>query len=448
MKKYTEGKKMQKLLCYLAIFFCMAIILPACTKQKKQDKVEETPEAVSQNHAIKAIVTGIDKEKMQITARELDYDVDTILSYDERAVVIDKYGEEINADSIEVGEILNMEYTANEGRLVSANVPEDAWEYKQVEKFSFDNSESAMMLAGRKFQYSSHTFFADDGSMIDSVELNKRDILTVRGVGIKVYSVVRTKGHGYIRLKNYTDFIGGLVSVGTHVVLPIAKNMLITAREGTYRVTLSNKSLVATKTVTVMDGEESVLDFKEYTAQAKNVGKVVFDIQPEGADLYINNTAVDYSEPVMLNYGKYAIRVEMTGYKTYSGIISVEKPNLPLGVDLTTDTSTGDIKVTSSPSGNNSSDIDDKSDKGDADAPTTKKMDSRHTIKVTAPEGAEVYLDDVYKGLVPCSFTKIIGSQTITLSKAGYVTKSVSVDILDDGKNVTLSFGDLVEDDE
>lgn len=53
---------------------------------------------------------------------------------------------------------------------------------------------------------------------------------------------------------------------------------------------------------------------------------------------------------------------------------------------------------------------------------------------MTAPEGAEVYLDNVYKGIVPCKFTKVIGSQTITLSKSGYVTKSYSVDILDDDK--------------
>ena len=70
----------------------------------------------------------------------------------------------------------------------------------------------------------------------------------------------------------------------------------------------------------------------------------------------------------------------------------------------------------------------------------TRKIDSKHTISVTAPEGAEVYLDNVYKGIVPCKFTKVIGSQTITLSKTGYETKSYSIDILDDDKNAKLSF--------
>ena len=70
-------------------------------------------------------------------------------------------------------------------------------------------------------------------------------------------------------------------------------------------------------------------------------------------------------------------------------------------------------------------------------------MDSDHTITVSAPEGAEVYLDNVYKGLAPCTFTKVIGSQTITLRKDGYTTKSYSVDVLDDDQDVKFSFSDL-----
>ena len=82
----------------------------------------------------------------------------------------------------------------------------------------------------------------------------------------------------------------------------------------------------------------------------------------------------------------------------------------------------------------------------DDDNVTTKKIDSNHTITVSAPDGAEVYLDNVYKGLAPCTFTKVIGSQTITLSKPGYQTKSYSVDVLDDNKNVKLGFSELAED--
>lgn len=59
--------------------------------------------------------------------------------------------------------------------------------------------------------------------------------MTVRGVGIHVYSITRTAGHGYVRLTGYEDFTGGMVEVGNRIILPIADNMLITAPAGIYR---------------------------------------------------------------------------------------------------------------------------------------------------------------------------------------------------------------------
>ena len=59
-----------------------------------------------------------------------------------------------------------------------------------------------------------------------------------------------------------------------------------------------------------------------------------------------------------------------------------------------------------------------------------------------------MYLDNVYKGLAPCTFTKVIGSQTITLRKEGYNTKSYSVDVLDDDQDVKYSFSDLTVKEE
>ena len=125
----------------------------------------------------------------------------------------------------------------------------------------------------------------------------------------------------------------------------------------------------------------------------------------------------------------------MTGYQEYSGTLTVANPSKKVTINLI-DEKTDVSDVTEEPDSADDS----------ASATQTKKMDSDHTITVSAPEGVEVYLDNVYKGLAPCTFTKVIGSQTITLRKEGYLTKSYSVDILDDDKNTTLSFSELPED--
>ena len=66
---------------------------------------------------------------------------------------------------------------------------------------------------------------------------------------------------------------------------------------------------------------------------------------------------------------------------------------------------------------------------------------------VESPEGAEVYIDGIYTGIVPVSFAKPEkGSHVITLSQNGRVTKSYTIAVSDDDRDVTLSFSELVSE--
>ncbi len=397
-----------------------------------------------EDSTVTGIIVNVDRELKQVTVRGLESDVDTILDYNATSEITDKYGTKITGDELQHGQIMAVTYNPENLRVVSMDIPKEVWEYQEVDEFSFDGGENSLSFAGRKYQYSGWTYFSSLDSKIQMMEINNNDVITVRGIGIKAYSVTRTKGHGYIRLANYNYFKGGTVNVGNSIILPVTDNMLISAGTGSYRVMLSKGSTKAVKNVTVKDGSETKLDFSEYKTEVKNSGYITFDIEPYGADLYINGYAVDYSSPVALNYGEYNIKVEMTGYTTYTGVLDVEKAGDIIKIDLIDENaSVGSSSLaTPKPSGGTGSK---KDDNNDSDV-TTKKIDSNHTITISAPEGAEVYLDNVYKGLVPCSFTKVIGSQTITLSKPGYQTKSYSIDVLDDDKNVKLGFSELAED--
>ncbi|MCH5268445.1 MAG: PEGA domain-containing protein [Lachnospiraceae bacterium] len=431
----------------LTVCILCILVVTACTNnnQRRRGNMAASEPPVK-TQSVTGVVTMQDTEQQKITVRELDSDLETIIYYDATAVVTNKYQETITADQITVGEILETEYRAADTVLVSALVPKDVWEYNEVGSFSFRTEENMMQFAGKKYQYSTGTYISSGEQVIDFLELSKQDELTVRGVGFKVYSIVRTSGHGYIRMTNYQDFMGGMVEVGSRIILPLTENMLITAPEGIYRLTLVKGAAVTSKTITVRNDEEVVADFSDYAPSMENIKLIVFNIEPDGADLYINGTKVDYSQPVALNYGEYRIAVAMNGYDSYTGTLDVEEddPNkkyITVNIDLIEEVASVGEKTTATatPAANNNNSSDDST-------ATTKQVDSDHTITITAPRGAEVYLNDVYKGLAPCKFKKIIGSQTITLRRTGYITKSYSIDILDDGENVTLSFAELAED--
>ena len=436
------------------IFLMVLMVFTSCSARKRtRTNVNVTRTSKIQDektHTMTGVIVNVDRELGQVTVRELESDVDTILDYNAVSEIIDKYGVQITGDELKNGQIMAVTYNTENSKVVSMNIPKEVWEYQEVDKFSFDGEEKSLSLAGRKYQYTDWTYFSSLDGKIQMMELDDSDIITARGIGTKVYSVTRTQGHGYIRLVNYSYFTGGTVNVGNKVILPVTENMLIVAGEGSYRVTLSKGSTKAVKNAVVKDGAETKLDFSEYKTEVKNAGSVTFNIEPYGADLYINGSAVDYSSPVALNYGEYNIKVEMTGYTTYTGVLDVERAGDTVYINLIeVNASVGSQAAAPKPSAKaGSSKKDDGSGNNDKDDDnvTTKKIDSNHTITVSAPDGAEVYLDNVYKGLAPCTFTKVIGSQTITLSKPGYQTKSYSVDVLDDNKNVKLGFSELAED--
>lgn len=422
------------------LLFCLSLsilALAGCSQTTVKRTVSgnagnTTPE--ENTVSFRGVVIQNDTAQKTVLLQELGSDIQTSLTYTTSTVVTDRFQSQIYGEDVEAGQIMECQYDPATARIFSMQVPEDAWEYQEVTRYALDSEEKSIEVAGKKFKYSNLTYVGSSGQSIELMELNKQDVITVRGTGYTVYSIVRTQGHGYIRLKNYSDFIGGMVEVGSGIILPVTENMLITAREGTYRVILCRGALTAIKTVTVQLDKESELDFSEYQKPAENVGIITFKIVPKGAYLTINGTKVDYSSPVPLNYGTYQVTVTMTGYTEYSGTLDVEEPESTIKINLINE----DAQVaTASPDA-------EEEEESSSDSSTTKQMDSSHTITVSAPEGAEVYLDNVYKGLAPCSFTKIIGSQTVTLSKEGYVTKSYSVDILDDDEDVTLSFAELV----
>ena len=441
----SNRQKVHRFVIYCCVITLFVTTLTSCSVRQKRMRqgsysVQNSPSVDTQ--MVKGIVVRNDSEKKQLQIRELDTDEINTLAYGASSIFTDKYKEEKDGEQIEAGMILQADYRKDDGWIVSAKVPEDVWEYQAVKKFSFAGDEKMMQVAGKKYQYSGMTYFASGNESIEPMEFNSQDVLTVRGIGIRVYSAVRTAGHGYIRLTNYEDFVGGMAEISNSLMVPVSDNMLITVAEGTYRVTLCKRRASATKTATVRSDEETVVDFSDYVAKAENIGEVTFHVEPEGAEMYLNGTAINYSKPIALRYGKYNIVVSLTGYETYSGVLEVAQPSVgsPININLLEKKAeVATSSPTKAPVASSSSDSSDK---------VTKKIDSNHTITVSAPEGVEVYLDNVYKGLAPCTFTKVIGSQTITLRDEGYVTKSYSVDILDDDKNAKFSFAELVAEEE
>lgn len=407
------------------------------------------------------VLKEIDTENMSVTILDIKSGRDVILSYHGGTNFQNKHGEELTADNLIPGEIIDAYFDAGAHKLSLVQKSKQAWEYTNVTKYKVDRSGGCIQIGDRTYAFKEPLVIADQDKLINFIDLTDRDKLTVSGIGKEIYSLIVTKGHGYIRFRNHEQFAGGLVQIGNGQVVPVTEDMLITAAEGKYQVTIQKGEMVGRKNINIVRNEEVVADMSEFEITKPEMAKVNFEILPLGAELSIDGRQTDYSEPVQLAYGMHLIKVSLEGYNEYSGIIRIEEPERTVKIDLAeiekeegedNPDDDGDNKNPASPSpsfGNAGSGASASPSSSPLASPSPsastipEKVDKKHNIVVKKPTGADVYFDGVKMGTSPISFTKKTGSHIISFSRSGYETKSYSIDIPDDDSDYIVNLPEM-----
>ncbi|MDE7114214.1 MAG: PEGA domain-containing protein, partial [Acetatifactor sp.] len=263
------------------------------------------------------------------------------------------------------------------------------------------------------------------GQPIEKMDLNESDVLNFQGIGNQVLSVSVERGHGYLRLLNDENFVGGWIEIGETAIKQITEDMLLVVPEGSYQVDISHRGGGGVKSVIINRNEETTLDIGDLEVAEEQTGILLFSVSPSGAAVYIDGSETDISGPVTLKYGIHQMIVKSEGYKSITQYLRVGHASAAVNVVLEPVTTDNDKKDT------NVKDVSSNS----------------YKVFVDAPEDVEVYLDGNYVGITPCSFKKVAGAHVLTLRKTGYTTRSYTVQVDSEDKDITYSFADLVKKD-
>lgn len=445
-------KKISRL--FMAVFAIgMLLFIGGCSTSSKKPAATEQPN--SQVTYVKGpdfvgVVKAVDKEALRITLYNTSFEGTQEYVYSGATEIFSKYDRDMAVDEIEIGEAFEV-YTNDDGSRIHKMKQASDLIVAEDTVVSIDSEQKRLTVQDVTYAYSDNMVTYSNGQYIDPMEIASGDKVTFRGVRGQAYSLVVTRGHGYIKPVKYSDFIGGTLIVHGEAVLPVSKNMLLSVPEGTQKITMASDGMTGTADVQVKRGQVTTLDMSRFAVQSPDIAKVKFKIEPEGAELYINGSLVDYSKAVKLRYGTHSIQVVLEGYQDYSGILNVKDPNPTIKISLPQETaqveSDDSSKSGSSVSSNKGSSSGNSSGNGSGSSSgastASAEYDVDHKVTVSAPKGAAVYVDGTYKGEVPCSFTKMIGKITLTLSMEGYTTKSYQLEISDDSQDITWSFPEL-----
>ncbi len=371
--------------------------------------------------AASVIIEAVNEDEQTISMYLTDRHESRDFHYNNATSVQDKFGSALSVSQLNPGDIADITYNSELERAGSISLAADSWSYEGVEKYNLNAGNGNASIGDEIYSLDSNVQVFSEGEKIDAAMILRQDVLTLRGKGHNIMSITVEKGHGYLDLVNDDALLGGWVEVGQAVISPIAPDMLLTVPEGSYTVRITGNGAEETREVEIQRNRETKLDLEDIKVQEVQKGIVSFKTTPESAKVYVDDILVDTARQVKLPLGLHLVTAQASGYDSLSRYFQIEAGMNVIRMELSETVSVSDNQAASDQ--------------------TEHKQGS--TVTVAAPAGVEVYQDNLYMGVAPVTYQKTAGERTITLRKAGYVTRSYMVVIPDDSNDVTYSFPEL-----
>lgn len=450
--------RLHKFTILVSIFLCMCV-LTGCG-----GKVQETPPQPqggfikiapgAYDSADTAIVVAKHEKFKKITFLNLKKKKNYTLDYDGTTKFTDKYGTQISPSQLQEGEMVDIQFLKDEKLLSSLTVSSKIWTLDDISKFELDLSAGRMKIMDEYYTLDETTVVLSEGKQVEFLDIHEQDVLQIKGVDHKIYSIIIQEGHGYLRLENAEYFYGGWIEVGQKVIQKIDENMLLVIPEGTYDVYLSHSGIEGTKEVEIKRGEETLLDVSDLKKEDLiKYGNLIITVDPSGAEVYIDGKAVDTSRIIKASYGLHQIMAKAEGYDTVIQYIRVKEDSANIAISLDEETihtvSENSVDSSANTTTNNTNSNNASADKGSSNNTvsgnevTGSASTTGYKVTIEAPAGAEVYVDGNYVGIIPASFPKKSGNHEVTIRKSGYLTRSYTIDVDDEDKDTGYSFSDL-----
>ncbi len=319
------------------------------------------------------IVLDIDTEKQACTIQTLDTSAKVIYNYNGGTNVANRYGSAVTMEQISIGEVVDIQYSDVNKKLLSLQASDREWEYIGATNLNIDTENQSITIGNQKYSYTDKLVVIHDGRVIGVDKMESVDVVTLKGRDKQIDSIIVTSGHGYVRLDSTAFFEGGYVEIGAKILKVITENMVIPIPAGTYVLTVTKDDTIGSKEIQVAENEEIRVNLTEFQGEAVRYGSVQFKISPAGAKLEIDGKKTDYSALVDLTYGNHSVVITMEGYDTYTETINIQ--NILTEYDITlienAETSAADTKETT----------ESKEEENTKNETTTGKSDSETTTK-------------------------------------------------------------------
>lgn len=280
------------------------------------------------------LVVAADSGQSKVKVYEPEQDVEYELFYTGTTDIRDRFGSVIAGMQIDVGSIAEVSFDAESGRMYFLYQIEPDWCYEKQSNVELNVEKGILTVAGNNYRVSKNTAVLEAGEQILISELAAVDELSVLGMGDRTFLIERSKGHGVLQIKNSGAFVGGRLFIDGKNAEEVKGEMHLTMREGDYHLKLVKGDMCAEKTLVVPKNAVVQWDLAEFLPAEPVLGRVEFLLEPEDAELYIDNERQRNKAFAELEYGEHVLGLYKDGYVGWTGKITVSTEEMVFSVSL------------------------------------------------------------------------------------------------------------------
>ncbi|WP_026492304.1 PEGA domain-containing protein [Butyrivibrio sp. XPD2002] len=332
----------------LAVAFTMQQPLSVCATESviTEDAKVRVSLLGKYDSADTASVKQVNTYSKTIQFRNHDIGKNYTLSYDNTSMIYDIHGRPMSASRLEVGQVVDITFLKGVKHLNSLIISDDAWVEEEVNNFDLVSDDETAKVNGTVFHITPKTLIISDGQSVNPEDILMTDTIRVSGIDKEIYSIVVTRGHGYVSLSsdrvNDRSLVGAWIELDKEVIRKITPNMLISAPEGNYNVSILGNGAKFSSEIVVNRNEETVIDTSVAEVEPIKEGNVTFVVTPSTARIFVDGDEILSEVPYTFTYGKHKLHVMAEGYEPQDHTLKVAEPNATLFIDLEPKDGTGD----------------------------------------------------------------------------------------------------------
>lgn len=350
MKKFTG----------LFCVFCMLVMsLAACGKPDTDDGVKkfynsmnDTTEAVGEStqsgleaaaaengKSVKKnsdilIVSDINSANETIRVYNYSTGVQYQYYYGLTTGFFDKYGNHMSVSDIHQGDVVDISGADSDGKAKRIQKSDKVWTNDTVTNFSVDKDKSVLEIGSSSYRLGERTMIFSGSEVIDTDSITAQDKLSVVGIDKDIVSISVTTGHGTLQLSNTSLFEGSFLQLGDRIFAEITKDMSLDVPEGSYTLAVANNGWGGSTDIEIKRGETTKVNLNDLKGEGPKKSSILFEVDVQGAKIYVDGKEIDYTSPVEITYGKHTLKVTADGYDTWTRTLYVNSKEATIQITI------------------------------------------------------------------------------------------------------------------